>query len=1009
MCPNGDNERRSETGRSQDVSEVGSVSLLLLGADDRDGLLGIVDGLIAQPESAHLEAGTALTGAGTRGARLALAAPAGELRMRLQEARGRLASLKSRRVAIKNRGIYIHLEDPLDRRSQRRIAFLFPGQGSQHPGMLRELRRMLPGVRAWFDALDRAFVRAGRMPPSRLIDDADPGAMFGLEQGLPLSTVANLAVFGVLSQLGLEADVYVGHSIGEHAAVLAAGQGSSGDRHAICEALCRLGLTGIALEEPAVAEAMATVSMLSRPGLDAIVARYAQRLYVAMDNCPSQLVVAGEHAAVEAATAAMVAAGGISARLPFARAYHTPLLEDCAAMAYRWYRELNLTPAPCSGRGTPVYSCLTSRAIPGEPVAAAGVMARQWTATVNFRGTIEHLASEGIDTFVEVGPDAKLTAFVEDVLRGRPHLAVSAGVAPARHVQRASMGELAQIGHMLAALYAHGVDVEPARYAALLRATPAVLAAAPEACGPVSMRAAALAVHRGLIDEAMKVLSATAATIEPYLQAVGKRQISDGLEDSDAGDLAGRWPLLGDQVSVAGGRLRAERAFALPRDAFLADHSMGRVRGEVTSRAAAKGMPLPVLAFTTSLEIAIEAASRLDVLESQGTGSRGPLVITDIRARRWLALDGGVLALRAEAVKQGPALYSALYESKQGASSSAEVPAFQALVQHGRAAQVAAWVPATLARPDPAGRRPAHWTVRSFYDEYAFHGPSFQGLVQVMQVGPAGAEALVRVQELPGVDSRMLELNPALLDCAGQLVAFWLLEQGGRAPTFGIFPVGAARVIRHRPIAQPQAQLTCRARITLDPGGITTADIGFFTADNQIVVSIEHFTQRLIEFAPALAGHLFGRSTAPFSEAVICAPGESGRQIAGAAWSVLSDGQGLWGRIVAALVLAPEEYRAWLALPAESGGQVSLSDWQTTWLLRALVIKEAAVSWAATYRQQAMELIEMRIESRADSMDAGCGSLRIECDRAGIPPLRVSLQEDGQTMRCVVAPESGAG
>ena len=729
-----EDEGRTAGGRSTATPGERGVALLLLDAANYDGLLKIVDDLLAQPDSQPLASPTTGAANGPLGARLALAAPHANLRARLQMARARLVSLDTPRLTVKSSGIYINVDAALARQPDRRIAFLFPGQGSQHPGMLRDFCLVSRDVRAWLEGLDAACALARRPPPSRLIDDERPDALFGFEQGVPLSTVAGLALFELVSQLGIRADVLVGHSLGEHAAVLAAGMGEGANRQTICAELCRLGLAGIALEEPAIAEGMATVSALARTRLDEIVARYPQQLYLAMDNSPTQLVLAGRLTALADAARNIVAEGGTCAQLPFARAYHTPFLHDYAAIAQRWYRELNLTPEPSPGMGTRVYSCLTSRAIPGDPVAAAEVMARQWTTTVHFRATIEQLMSEGVDTFVEVGPDAKLTAFVDDIFRGRPHLAVNVAAPPPRTPQRRGIRDIEQLGHMLAALYAHGVTVDAERYNELLRS------------------------RRGGIP----VVSAP-APIEVDLTHRGSS-------------------LLGDAVVVTDNRLTAHRTFTLVHDRFLADHSMGRARIRKSSAAEGTGNALPVLSFTTSLAVVVEAAQHLLALHTPPTNRPQATLIAGIHAQRWLALDNGSLDVHVEATGDGTAVQVTLREETHSVAGMPLPPAFQATVYSVPTAQAVVLTPPSLWESDPAACGPARWTAASFYGQYAFHGPSFQGLAHVLSVGPNSAEALVTVLEVPGIDRSLLHLDPALVDCAGQLVAFWLLEQGGRAP-----------------------------------------------------------------------------------------------------------------------------------------------------------------------------------------------------------------------------------
>lgn len=913
--------------QQNEAPAAAQAALLLLSAPDRDGLLRRVDELLALPASAALPA----VNDAPQAARLAIIAPRQAWRDRLASARGRIAGLARPRLTLRASGIYLGLEPAAP--TARRIAFLFPGQGSQHPGMLQELHRRTPVVRGWLDALDAAYVRAGRPRPTALIygaaadNPAISTGLFSMEQGAQLCTAANLALYELMGQLGLHADALVGHSIGEHAAVLAAHAGNGDHRTAICTELCRLGLASIGLEEPAAPEGMAAVSAIAREQLEAIVARHPQQLFIAMDNCPNQQVIAGTRAALAEAIPAIVAAGGISALLPFVRAYHTPLFGARVGKLAAWYRQLQLTPAPLRGQAPPVYSCLTGEPIPAAPDAAAQVMAQQWTAPVNFHATIARLYAAGIDTFVEVGPDAKLTAFVEDILRGQPHLAVSM-VGPAASGQTATLRDLAQIGHMLAALYAHGVAVSAPHYAALVNGHISVevsRSAAPAGQQPAAAHPG-LAIHRDLIAAANAQLAALAARLEPPTPAPGAARPAAG------------WPLAPAQMTVNGPRLTATRRFTLATDPCLADHSLGRTGAGA----------LPVLSFTTSLALAAAAGEQL-------LAAAGPLQITDIQARQWLAFDEGELAVRVVGERRGGAALVEVVEEGRGAGGAARGAAFAATVEEGRAAA------APLLAADGAARAPVRWSAARFYADYAFHGPSFQGLAQVTSVGAQSAEAVVRVTELPGVDRGTLHLDPALVDCAGQLVAFWLLEQGGRAPTFGIFPVSARRYFQPRPAPPPGAELRCRCRVTLAAGGLTTADVVFFTGDalrrtDQVVAVLEGFVQRLIEFPPALAACLFGGAAVAFSQPRPAPPGQAARQIDTADWTILQGGQGVWARLMAQQMLTPGERRAWRSVALAA---------QLTWLLGRVALKETAAAWAAT-RGAGLPLAAITLEAQPD-------------------------------------------
>jgi acyl transferase domain-containing protein len=166
-----------------------------------------------------------------------------------------------------------------------------------------------------------------------------------------------------------------------------------------------------------------------------------------MDNCPNQAVLFGSEADINKAEDELTNAGGIVSCLPFDRAYHTPLFDDVATAFREFYDAVEV------GIGeTCLYSCATASVFPTEPEAIRSLAAKQWSSRVRFRETVEALYKEGVRTFIEVGPKANLTAFVQDILKGREHLALSS------NSQRLS--GLEQIQHLLARLLINGIKLD---------------------------------------------------------------------------------------------------------------------------------------------------------------------------------------------------------------------------------------------------------------------------------------------------------------------------------------------------------------------------------------------------------------------------------------------------------------------------------------------------------------------------------------------------------------------
>jgi acyl transferase domain-containing protein len=521
----------------------------------------------------------------------------------------------------------------------------------------------------------------------------------------------------------------------------------------------------------------------------ALLAAEDGRAFLAMDNSPHQTVAGGEAGAIDRIARDAVAAGGVALALPFHHAFHTPLFKDWAAVLDRHYRRLAFGP----GR-VPVYSCFSTEPLSADAEQLRRTMVAQWTAAVRIGATIERMHADGVRTFIEVGPGSTLAPLVSDTLRGRPHVAVS--------VSDKRRGDVEHLHHVLAELFVAGLTVDPRQLAGL--------SVEPELFGwPVAGRG----VHERLIAEARQQAARFGVTL-------------DAPEKIAA-------PLIGVVSSATASSLLARRAFAPETDPFVIDHALGR-------SGSGPGTPLPVLAFTVSLEIVAEAASRLTGAPVQE--------IVDARASRWLALDGGRLVVETQATTVGPGDVEVRLAE---ASARAPLPAFEARARtnrSGRAADI---------RRLEAPARPQRWNVRDFYSRYAFHGPSFQTISEVTAIDAGGIEATLRTTIVPGLPPDSCRLDPAVLDAAGQLVAFWLLEHHGLAPEFAIIPVAARRVVIGAPPVPAGTTLACRGTMSRTDG-LTEASFVFETPDGRPLMSIDGFVQRLVALPGWLARIIFG-------------------------------------------------------------------------------------------------------------------------------------------------------
>lgn len=359
------------------------------------------------------------------------------------------------RNRIKDRsGIYF-FEKQLAR--EGKLAFLFPGEGSQYVNMLADLCLSFPEARACFDLLDRAYADHPRgYLPSHFIFPPTPQAkkeaeqtIFAMEGAVDAVSTANRALFKIVSSLGIVPDAIVGHSSGELAALEASGAVVLDSEE---EVLHYIQLGNTIIEHLQESKTIPEGQLLAVGGVDMktieqVIGESRDFLRIAMENCPHQFVLCGTEQTVLEAGKKLQKSGAICQPLPFRRPYHTERFEPALAALEKFFSSATFnTPR------VPLYSCMTAGLFPHEPKGIGNYARDQWAKQVRFRQSIEKMYDDGIRIFLELGPRANLTGFINDTLKGKDVLAVAANV----HHRPA----ITQLQHALALLLTNGVNMD---------------------------------------------------------------------------------------------------------------------------------------------------------------------------------------------------------------------------------------------------------------------------------------------------------------------------------------------------------------------------------------------------------------------------------------------------------------------------------------------------------------------------------------------------------------------
>jgi [acyl-carrier-protein] S-malonyltransferase len=286
----------------------------------------------------------------------------------------------------------------------QKIAFLFPGQGSQSMGMGRDIIDQFPDAKKIFEQVDEICEK----PISKLCYEGPMEELTLTANLQPAITAVNLACLTALNKSGVRATVSAGHSLGEYAALASAGSLSEYDT------LRLVNKRGELMHREALANpgSMAAVLGMDIEAVGKIVAQAGEEgvLAVANHNTAEQIVITGEKEPLSRAVNLVKEKGGKAIPLKVSGAWHCTLMQDAVDDFRQFMGDVSFS--------IPETTILFNATAESEsdPEGIKDIMAEQLVSPVRWYDILLKMMADGVDVFVEVGPKKVLTGLLKKAL-----------------------------------------------------------------------------------------------------------------------------------------------------------------------------------------------------------------------------------------------------------------------------------------------------------------------------------------------------------------------------------------------------------------------------------------------------------------------------------------------------------------------------------------------------------------------------------------------------------------
>lgn len=283
-----------------------------------------------------------------------------------------------------------------------KLVFMFPGQGSQYVGMGKEFYDSIPACKKVYDLASEA---SGLDIPKLCFEENDQINITEYTQIAMLATEA--AIFAALKEEGITPDVTAGLSLGEYGALIASGVMDMKDAFSVVRK------RGIYMQEAVpTGGAMSAVLGLDAGVIEEICEKTEGIVSIANYNCPGQIVITGEKAAVDAAGEALKEAGAKRiVPLKVSGPFHSQMLSGAGDKLGEALKDVKIADSfiPYLANVTADYVTSASDVKP--------LLTKQVASSVRWQQTVERLIADGADEFLEIGPGKTLTGFMRKISR----------------------------------------------------------------------------------------------------------------------------------------------------------------------------------------------------------------------------------------------------------------------------------------------------------------------------------------------------------------------------------------------------------------------------------------------------------------------------------------------------------------------------------------------------------------------------------------------------------------